>query len=524
MTIKLNNMKKNILVVAVLLNCSFLMAQTEFDALKLIQPDINGTARYMGMAGAFGALGGDPSAIKDNPAGLGIYRTSEMTGTLDVMMQNSNSTWNNTSSLDNLNNIGFNNISYVKATPTFRSENSNTGLLSSNWSFSYNRLKSFDRNLNLKSGSTPSSMTDYMASFTNGINEADLQSANDPYNNTNIPWISILAYQGYLINPASNLNWNPSLITNQTVVPSYNFVEQGSINEYSIGWSGNFSNTLYIGATLNLKAINYMATSSYSESFGNGEGMDLQNTISTTGSGVNLNLGVIARPTDFLRLGLAFHSPTLYSLTDNYSSSLNYNIKDLSGTTQFGTLTTPDGAYNEFALQEPIQINASGALIIGKRGLISVEYVYNNYMGGKLMDKNFDPLNYTNENGRMKTNLNDGSTIKIGGEYKLTDNFSLRAGFAYMSGATKPNAFKQMFDKTVRTDPEYFLNNNTKYFTAGFGYREAGWYIDFAYVNKSLNETFFPYDSSYIPEAYKASHATVITNNNNLVVTLGLKF
>ena len=98
-------MKKKILTIAIILNCSFIMAQTEFDALKVVQSDINGTARYMSMAGAFGALGGDASAIKDNPAGFGIYRSSEMTGTLNLMVQNSNSIWNATNGYDNLNKI-----------------------------------------------------------------------------------------------------------------------------------------------------------------------------------------------------------------------------------------------------------------------------------------------------------------------------------------------------------------------------------------------------------------------------------
>ena len=78
----------------VVLNCTLMIAQTEIDALKYVQTDINGTARYMGMAGAFGALGGDASAIKDNPAGLGIYRKSELVGSMNVMMQNSTSNWN----------------------------------------------------------------------------------------------------------------------------------------------------------------------------------------------------------------------------------------------------------------------------------------------------------------------------------------------------------------------------------------------------------------------------------------------
>lgn len=63
--------------------------------------------------------------------------------------------------------------------------------------------------MTIQSGELPSSITDYMAYFTDGIPEADLQSSENyhPFNNQNIPWLSVLAYEGYLINPTSNNSW-----------------------------------------------------------------------------------------------------------------------------------------------------------------------------------------------------------------------------------------------------------------------------------------------------------------------------
>ena len=58
------------------------LAQGEMDAYKFSQYDISGTARYMSMGGAFGALGGDISSMRTNPAGLGIYRSSEVLTTM----------------------------------------------------------------------------------------------------------------------------------------------------------------------------------------------------------------------------------------------------------------------------------------------------------------------------------------------------------------------------------------------------------------------------------------------------------
>lgn len=51
------------------------MAQTTIDGMSISQSDMRGTARYMSMAGAFTALGGDLSSLNQNPAGLGIYRS-----------------------------------------------------------------------------------------------------------------------------------------------------------------------------------------------------------------------------------------------------------------------------------------------------------------------------------------------------------------------------------------------------------------------------------------------------------------
>ncbi|MDR2917287.1 MAG: hypothetical protein LBV74_21035, partial [Tannerella sp.] len=84
-------MKKVGLFTGVLLlvcNMGIFAQGNEIDAFTLTNSDLGGTARSMSMAGAFGALGGDISAISNNPAGLGIYRSSEISGTLDLSMVN----------------------------------------------------------------------------------------------------------------------------------------------------------------------------------------------------------------------------------------------------------------------------------------------------------------------------------------------------------------------------------------------------------------------------------------------------
>ena len=54
------------------------------DYTRLSERTIIGTARYVGMSGAMTAIGGDPSAVTDNPAGLGLYRRAEAMATMDI--------------------------------------------------------------------------------------------------------------------------------------------------------------------------------------------------------------------------------------------------------------------------------------------------------------------------------------------------------------------------------------------------------------------------------------------------------
>ncbi len=521
-------MKKIILSIFSIFCGTILVAQTEFDAQKLIQPDIIGTARYMGMAGAFSALGGDASAIKDNPAGLGIYRSSEITATASLMYQISNSVWSTNKTSDNLLNTGFDNIAYIMANSTYRSQSGNSGLLNSNWSFSYNRLKSFERNSAVSAVNQASSITDYMAYFTGGIKSADLSNTStyNAYENTSIPWISVMGFNGWLINESVNSgvsSWSSLLSAGELVTPSFSIQERGYLDEYSIGWAGNFDNLLYVGLTGNLQSVNYNMTSQYKEIFGNGGGMTLSNYLTTTGIGVNMNLGLIYRPTDLLRLGLAVHTPTVLSLSDNNSANMDYYISS----TNNGNFDSPSGS-NSYLLSTPWKINASAAYLLGQKGLISFEYAKDFSTSSYYMNSKYSTTSFTDENKGMKTLLKDVQTIKIGFEYKCTQNLALRIGYANISAGTSPTADLLLQPYTTRTDVQYFQNNFTNFYTLGFGYRETNWYIDLALVNKNIDETFYAYNTFGLtklnPTLASVNPANINLSSSNLVFTIGLKF
>ena len=82
-------MKRIFLTISALAISFATFAQSAYDALNLSQTNpVLGTARYSAMAGAMGALGGNVSTMKDNPAGLGIYRSFDITFTPSFSINN----------------------------------------------------------------------------------------------------------------------------------------------------------------------------------------------------------------------------------------------------------------------------------------------------------------------------------------------------------------------------------------------------------------------------------------------------
>lgn len=521
-------MKRVIIVAIVLFSAYSATSQTVFEAVKASQTDIVGTARYMSVAGAFGALGGDVSAIKDNPAGLGIFRKSELTTTVDAQMQSANALWGDKKATDSKYSVGLNNLTLVLAGKTWRAESGYAGLVNSNFSFSYNKLKNFNRNIRVRNDEIGQSMTDYFSYFSQKVDpDTYLYNAssisnnqlNALYDDTSLSWLGVMSSYGRLIKPIYDGNviqeWASILDPNEKVTPEYTLRETGGINEYSLGWSGNFSNRFYLGATVNLQSINYQSTSTYEEAFSGNGGMTLRSNLSTTGAGVNVNIGAIAVPVDFVRIGLSLHTPMFSTINQITSGGLDF-VTDVEGDTRTSNYSV------DYILQTPLQFNVSTAFIIDKKGFISAEYVYNNYKGMKFISVDDHP--FDDENDHINEMLENARTIKIGGEYRLTDNFSLRAGFANTSNITNSSAAKKLVFTTVRTDPEYFTNNSTNYTTFGLGYRENSWYIDLAYVNRLVDEDYYAYNSNALNDAYQVTPANVKTSNNNVLVTFGIKF
>ncbi len=519
-------MRKYITILAVVIYSIPMMAQTEFDAAKLLQTDINGTARYMGMAGSLSAAGGDASAIKDNPAGMGLYKSSELVVTGNMQLQKSNANWYSGTGFFSQTNIGLNSFSFVLVPSSLKTKSKDKkdkkrkreSLFTQSFSLSYNKLANFNRSLFIGSNenATQTSITDYIAYNTGNIKGTDLGNSN-AYQNNNTPWISALANKAGLIteiSTPSGSTWVSGLGNAEKVTPTYYASEKGALNEYSVGWAGSYNNFIHLGVTANLKTLNYSCVGKYSEKFELGGTMNLKDSISTKGTGINFKLGAIVCPNENLNIGISIQSPTVYTLKDNSNGQI-------SSSRNAATIPPTPLAAIDYKLQKMVLFGISAAYIYGEKGLVSggVDYALNSR--ARLQSKEGDALYYMTENQAIKDNLKNILRFKIGGEYNINENVTMRAGLAYTTRSTDKNATEVLTQNTKRIDTQYFIGSGNMYESVGAGYHTNKWSVDIAFTNKNLSETFYPYNDKDL--ANKNTVGTVKTATNNIVVSFAYK-
>lgn len=530
-------MKKNIILTSMFLaGATTVFAQGEADAIRMSQREITGSARSMGMAGAFGALGGDISSLSNNPAGIGVFRNSEVAATLDLSFINTNTNWNGTGTSYDRTRFMFNNIGYVA---TFRG-GSDFGF---NVGVAYNRKANFYRTYEANNHNMGSSMTDYMADKAFGIpmGAMDDIKGNDPYApSAGLPWLSVLGWNSFLIKPNGMADINGQQYQSYTspfptVSGSSSRLhvrEYGHADEYNFTFGGNYDDMIYFGATLSVTDFAYNMTVGYSEDHRNDGNFYMENSLRTSGTGFNFAAGMIVRPADFMRLGVSIKTPTYYSMTDRFGALVDYNnildeYTDETGKPvsklESGTASTPNGAM-DYKMNTPFEFMGSVAFILGKKAIVSFEYNLQDYSSLKFRD--LDGYDFS-DNQYIKEDTRSVNTFKFGAEYRVTPQFSLRAGYAHQSSPVKDYVLDGNQEiLTAGTMTNYLLPKSTEYITAGFGYRFGRVYADMAYVYKMHKDVGYAYSPIFIDgETFVSSDPfSLKTKKSSVLLTLGYKF
>ena len=506
-----------------------LNAQTTiYDANRLMGSDLNGTARFVGMGGAMGALGGDISTMGTNPAGIGIYRSNDVMVSFGFVNVGSKDAGG--SSIDKFHG-SFDNAGFIFTNKIGNS----TPLRYVNFGFNYHRTKSFDKNM-VMNGVFGQSQTTFMADLLNfydgEFSPVTVESikAAGAYENPDIPWLGILGYDSQLVRPGYIKEegkedvfdgYDPYLHPGDKVRQAYTARERGGLHSYDFNVSFNLYDRFYLGATIGAYSLDYKRTSLYKEDFigadGNDYGgYDLGNDYWTSGGGVDFKVGFIWRPIESssFRIGGAIHTPTFYSITEHNHAYIAYDLKPGSAEIVNRNGNPMDGEY-EYRLVTPWKFNLSTGYTFGSVAAFGVEYEYSNYSSAKLKDVDGITLEQTDD---IKSMMKGVHTFRAGVEFKLAPEFAFRLGYNHITASMKPEAYKWIQSNSIRTDTEYSNLGATNNYTLGFGYRGSTFYADMAYQYNTYKESFYAFDNLDL-------RATEITNNNHKVLlTVGMRF
>lgn len=498
-----------------------MFAQIPEDVLKYSFFPQNGTARNLAIGGAMGSLGGDISTVFVNPAGLGNYRTGEFVFSPAWFMNNNKADFRNTSSINKKNNFGIGPIGLV-----FGFSNRQEPSSSQAFSIAVTQTASFNNIVKYKGYNNYSSFAEQWAEDVARNGNID-----NVYNDPAYAFGAAQALHTYLVDtfrvggdlqvralPEFILQNGQSLLQEKTIDT------RGGIYEIGIGYAYNQKDKWLFGGTLGIPIVNYKNTTTFTESdtsadaHNNFDYFKYTDNYSTTGAGLNLKLGVIYKPKEYIRLGLAIHTPTyMFSLTDKRNTSLTANTEDYNGTSSISSSTLPNGQPGEskYSMLTPWKVMISGSYVFREiqdvrkqKAFITADIEYAGYKQGSFYSALENPSDtlinyYKGLNRVIRSEYKGNFNFRLGGELKF-NVFMVRLGAAYYMNPYRDAALKA----------------NKFLLSGGLGYRNKGFFIDLTYVH-SFNKDV---DFAYRLQDKSNTFATVKNQRGNIAATVGIKF
>jgi len=455
-------------------------SQEVSDAVRYAQDNLTGTARFRAMGGAFGAVGGDLSALTVNPAGSAIFTNNQVGITFSNQNIKNNSNYFGTQTSDKENSFILNQAGgvFVFKNPT------------NNWTkiaigATYENTNNFNNEV-FSAGTNPTNSIDqYFLTYANGIPLnviADIPYRDLLYNEQQ----AYFGYKGYVINPVSNNGNNTQYTSNVPAGGDYyqenEIYTSGYNSKVSFNIATSFKDRIYFGANLNVHVTDYRRSTSFYEDNINPlqptetiSNLRFNNDLYTYGNGFSFQLGAIAKVTDALRLGIAYESNTWYELYDEVAQSISTTRQADGGEPIYESIN-PNviNVYERYTLQTPAKWTFSGAIVFGKSGLISVDYAIKDYSNTKY--KPTDDPGFRGLNGDISNQLTSNGELRIGGEYKI-NRLSLRGGYRF-EGSPYRNG------STIGD-----LNS----YSGGLGYSFGATKLDltYSYLERKSNQGFF---------------------------------
>ncbi len=509
-------MEKIIKIVPALLLTIGTTAQNYNDAVIFNKCDYEGTARSQAMGSAFGALGADLTSQSINPAGLAAYRATEIGLSLGVDVDKSKSEYYGTKSDDDKISVPFNNIGASFTFGNTMRENTQ-GILSQNFSISYSRLADYNKNSVYNSLYRRNSMLDYFCANDDILNDEfsgaiayDAGWITGPYDdngtNTHIAFSTNVWEEPYGNNQLDLAAREDAI--GGLVDHTQHIKESGYKGETSFAYAMNISNKVYWGASISIVSLRHKEkTTHYEEYYGIPFDNTANNFTYTTdlkddGSGVNFKAGVIVKPVNALRIGLAIHSPSFMKINERYETWINGAYDDYE-------YYSPDGDY-DYNYRTPGKLVGSLAGVISNYAIISVDYEMSDYGKSKFKDEDGGSNTYyDNINDDIKNTLKRTHTLRAGIEGRIIESLYLRAGYNMQTTPFKSGIIQNSYKHQA--------------VSGGIGFRHNNFFLDLAYVCRTEkgDQWVLPY-SEYQYEDNQP--AATESKSHNVVVSVGFRF
>lgn len=473
-----------------------MVSQSEIDAYRLSQNAPTSTALSLGMGGVGGSMGADFNGLSINPAGIGIYRSGQITITPSVRINNVTTDFDGSKTDRNTTKFNLDNIGIVfQNTPR-----------SGKWkSFSVgigvNNIANYNYTEHITGENNLSSISDVMSA----------SAASLGVDENVVPPYGFLGYQGYLLDE----DYVPIYPISQGILQDKLTEHRGYAQEFNLTIGGNYDERIHLGLGLGIINQKYRRASNFYEQDATNnpnnyfDYASFDESLATDGIGVNVKLGAIYAPNRNSRFGISFHTPTWTTFTDNsdyylethtesYKYDMGYDDSDPVSIAQ------PSAPYQyNYSLRTPWKVILSGT-VLGKIGMISADYELTDFSSMKYtMNDAPDYERFINE--EIQNRYGMSSTFRLGGEFVL-DNLFLRAGGAYQ---TSPHQNASLYDGS-RLD-----------LSLGAGLRWRSFFIDLGYMNRRYNGTSSLYDVT-VPNLYNPDIISTVSAHY-ISLTLGMK-
>ena len=486
-------MKSNLFLFVGLL-CLSLSAQTLNDALRYSQTSLAGSARFNALSGAFGALGGELSAISINPAGSSVFLFSELSVTANTFNNEVTSSYFNDKNINSFNGIDLSQAGIVLVLK----DEGNTKWSKISFGFNYQVNNNFDNNIVASGNNSRNNGIDkyflYHAMNRNldDISQINGESFREAYINIgeqpNLGYSAqqaLFGYEGYVINPIFSEDSNQPNDPLSPINPVYDyssntlplnngfyheyFLNSFGINRlYTFNISGSFKDKFYFGLNINSHRFDYTEKIDFYESnyaIESGiKALRFNNYLTSLGEGGSFQIGSIYKLNNKIRLGLVINSPIYYTVNESLSQFLVTDLDNDPNNEELILDPETEIFFPEHKLNTAGSVRGSFAYILNSKGLISFDFTRKNYSGIRYRPGGSNYLE-TSLNNEIRAKLRSNNTFQIGGEMRLNSQISLRAGYLNESSSSK------LYDNSITN------------FSLGIGYAFSYGIIDFSYQN-----------------------------------------